>query len=74
MASPSSSFEKLKISLIKYDQNHLIEAYEKLHSDSDKEELLNDLTSIDFEEMCNNFKRYSDDGSGTSCNILGQKI
>ena len=53
----SSTFEKLKVSLIKYDQNHLIEAYENLHSDSDKEELLNDLTSIDFEEMCNNFKR-----------------
>ena len=53
----SSTFEKLKVSLIKYDQNHLIEAYENLHSDSDKEELLTDLTSIDFEEMCNNFKR-----------------
>ena len=60
----SSTFEKLKVSLIKYDQNHLIEAYEKLHLDSDKEELLNDLTTIDFEEMCHNFKRYSE-GSGT---------
>lgn len=53
----SSSLEKLKVSLIKYDQKHLIEAYEQLHSDSDKEELLNDLTTIDFEEMCLNFKR-----------------
>ena len=52
-----AAFESLKVSLIKYGQNHLVEAYEQLQSPKDKEELLKDLSNIDLEEMCNNFRK-----------------
>ena len=52
-----AAYESLKLSLLKYGQDHLVEAYEKLQSKKDQEILLNDLSNIDLEEMCNNFRK-----------------
>lgn len=43
-------YEKIKETLEKYNQQHLLNQYEKL-SDEKKEKLLNQLSSIDFEQV-----------------------
>ena len=49
--------EELKATLLKFDQGHLVKALEKTQSATDHEKLLQDLLSIDFEEMCGNFQK-----------------
>ena len=52
-----SSEEALKAILLKYNQKHLVKALENPQSAADHEKLLHDLSSIDYEEMCGNFRK-----------------
>ena len=50
--------KELKATLLRFDQGHLVEALEQQTlTATDHESLLQDLLSIDFEEMCGNFQK-----------------
>ena len=49
--------DDLKSMLHKYGQDHLGQALDSLADDKDRQALFEDLKSIDYEEMCGNFRR-----------------
>ena len=58
-----ASREKLSADLQAHNQSHLVGALDSLQSEEDRQILLQDLQSINLDEMCGNFKRSM--GSGT---------
>lgn len=45
------NFEEAKVLLEKYNQTHILKAYERLDDDAKKETLLNQISRIDFDKM-----------------------
>ena len=58
-----ASYEKLRADFNSHGQGHLVEALDSLKSEDDREILLQDLQSIDLNEMCGNFRRSMGTGS-----------